>query len=73
VVRRQPPIERSAAGSEQFTVPAGAPSWVTTQLIEDTIRVWQPYYVEPLTTEDALAIILGVGRLVDVLARGAEP
>ncbi|MBX9787485.1 MAG: hypothetical protein K2Y37_01090 [Pirellulales bacterium] len=47
-------------------VPAGAPSWVNAQLINQTIRVWQPYYAEPLTPEDALAIIQSVGRLIDV-------
>lgn len=50
-------------------VPAGAPSWVDAQLIEQTIRVWQPYYAEPLTPEDALAIIQSVGRLIEDFQR----
>jgi hypothetical protein len=45
---------------------------VTPELIEQTIRVWQPRYGEPLTPDDALAIILNVGRLFEVLSRGAR-
>ena len=47
-------------------VPAGAPPWVTPELVADTLRVWQPYYGN-LTSEDALGIILNVGNLFDVL------
>jgi hypothetical protein len=47
-------------------VPAGAPRWVTPELLADTLRVWQPYYGR-LTSEDALGIILNVGSLLDVL------
>jgi hypothetical protein len=42
-------------------------------LLDHTIRVWQPYYADPLTPDDALAIIQGVGRLIEVLAGEAEP
>lgn len=56
----------------EATLPAGAPDWVTAELIEHTIRVWQPRYPEPLTRDDALAIILNVGRLFEVLSRGAS-
>jgi hypothetical protein len=55
------------------TVPAGAPAWVTAELLEHTLRVWQPKYNVPLTPDDALAIILNVGRLFEVLSRGTEP
>lgn len=51
-------------------VPPGAPPWVTTTLIEHTLEIWQPYYKDPLTPEDALAIIVNVGRLFEVLSRG---
>lgn len=51
------------------TRPSGAvPSWVTDELVEQTIRVWQPYYAIPLTREDAIEMIQEVGRLLDVLA-----
>jgi hypothetical protein len=46
-----------------------APRWITPELIAQTLETWQPYYAEPLTPEDAVAIIKNVGRLVDVLTR----
>jgi hypothetical protein len=52
-------------------VPAGTPAWVTPELIDQTIRVWQPYYREPLKPEDALAMILGVAELHRVIGEGA--
>jgi hypothetical protein len=51
-------------------VPTGAPAWVTAELIDQTIRVWQPYYREELKPEDALAMILGVAQLNKVLGEG---
>lgn len=53
-------------------VPAGAPDWVTAELISDTLSTWQPYYADTLTPEDALRIILNVGRFIDVLVLDAE-
>jgi hypothetical protein len=50
-----------------IVVPAGTPGWVTEALIELTIRVWQPYYAEPLTIDDALGIMQAAGRLLQVL------
>ena len=47
--------------------PAGAPEWVTVALLEDTLAAWQPYYPHPLTVDDALEILLTVGRLFDAL------
>ena len=51
-------------------VPADSPSWVSAELIALTIRTWQPYYPGTLTPEDAVYIIMSVGRLFDVLSRG---
>ena len=48
-------------------VPDGAPKWVTAELISDTAETWQPYYKKRLTETDALEIIMGVGRLLDIL------
>lgn len=50
-------------------VPAGAPGWVTPELIKHTISVWQPYYDAPLTAEEALAIIQSVGQLFNALSQ----
>ncbi len=60
---------RESRGAEPIAVrvPAGAPPWVTTELIGHTLRVWQPYSKQELTSEDALEIILSAGRLVDYL------
>jgi hypothetical protein len=51
----------------EVAVPAGAPSWITAQLVELTIETWQPHYERPLTTEDALEILLNVDRLLALL------
>ena len=47
-----------------ITVPAGAPAWVTPELLAHTLRVWQPYYRETLTELDALDILLNAAQLV---------
>lgn len=47
---------------------SGAPDWVTPELLEKTLRTWQPFYEEPLIAEDALEMIMGVGRLLDVIS-----
>lgn len=51
-------------------MPLECPSWISEQLIQETVRVWQPYYAEPLTREDAIAMITTVGRLFSILTRG---
>lgn len=55
--------------SSARAIPAGAPGWVTQELIKHTISVWQPYYDAPLTAEDALAIIQSVGQLFNALSQ----
>ena len=44
-----------------------APSWITDDLIADTISTWQPYYNTPLTEQDAIEMLVNVGRLFDML------
>ncbi len=60
----------SSDSATSLVVPSGAPSWVTPELLEKTVKVWQPYYEEELIPEDALAIIMGVGRIFEFLADG---
>ena len=67
---RQQRVVRSDRQTDEVTVPPGAPSWVTPELIAHTLRVWQPYYREQLIPEDALDMILSVGRIVEVVQRG---
>ena len=43
------------------------PAWVTAELIEATLEVWQPRYSYQLTRDDAIAIIKSVGHLFEVL------
>ncbi len=52
-------------------VPVGTPEWITPELIEATIRTWQPYYKTPLTINDAIEIIRHAGRLFDALSLAA--
>lgn len=50
---------------------AGAPDWITPELVEATIRVWQPYYVDVISPEEAVTMLLDVGRLFDALSSGS--
>ena len=52
-------------------VPAGAPDWITPELVVETIRVWQPYYKDVLTPEEAVTMISNVGRLYQALSSGS--
>ncbi len=73
MARRQTKSHPTAEAASRYSVPSGAPAWVTTELIERTIRVWQPYYATPLTPEDALAIIQSTGQLIELFAGEAAP
>jgi len=54
--------------SQRASIPTGAPAWITAELVEETLRVWQPYYAHPLTVEEAIDIMQAVGQLVKVLS-----
>ena len=60
-------------GACKSIVPAGTPDWITAELIEKTIQVWQPYYEATLTPEEAVTMILNVGRLYQALSSGSSP
>ena len=66
-------VARDLSRSDTNRVPAGAPVWVTSELIDHTLRVWQPYYAEPLTADDALAIIQNISQLIEVVSREPSP
>lgn len=59
--------------ARKSTVPAGAPDWITAELIDATIRTWQPYYQAVLTPEEAVTMLVDVGRLFDVLSSRSPP
>ena len=48
-------------------VPPGSPAWITDELIEMTLNVWQRFYAVPLTVEDAVEMLMRVSNLVRVL------
>ncbi len=50
------------------SVAVAVPAWLSDELLRKTLEVWQPYYADPLTEEDAKYIILSVGRLIDVVS-----
>jgi len=58
----------SSEVSVRFVVPAGSPSWVTAELIEQTLTTWQPYYSHQLIEADALEMIMGVDQLFGVVS-----
>lgn len=60
--------DQRLADSCRPSVPQGTPLWITPELINLTIRTWQPYYRSPLSPEDAVTMILNVGRLYEVLS-----
>ena len=65
---QQTPTPAIAHSSCTGEVPNGAPDWVTVELITYTIEVWQPYYRDRLTADDALEMLLNAGQLLRVLA-----
>jgi hypothetical protein len=69
-------MQRSSAehhDSRLFAVPAGAPSWITSELIEKTISVWQRFYRHRLTAAEAVEMLISVGNLFGVLRDAAQP
>ena len=57
----------AADGDAAPDLPPGLPKWVTAELLTMTLEVWQPYYADPLTAEDAAAMLTGTGRLLSIL------
>ena len=64
---------RAVEGARPGILPAGTPDWITAELVELTIRVWQPYYQATLTPEEAVTMIMGVGRLFEALSSRSPP
>jgi hypothetical protein len=58
----------------QVIVPPGAPGWVSESLVRITLETWQPFTDRPLTSEDAVAMLIRVGELFDAvgLTKGDE-
>jgi hypothetical protein len=73
VQSKLPPDDMEQRDVAVVKVPPGTPAWITADLIQQTLTVWQPYYKSSLSVEDAVTMILGVGQLFDVLMRGQRP
>lgn len=52
--------------------PAGAPAWITSELLARTRAVWQPYYERTLSEQDVLEIVRSAGRLMEALGDADE-
>lgn len=50
-------------------VPAGAPSWVSAELLQKTQKIWGKRYKRDIGSEEALGIILRISTLLDELFR----
>ena len=63
-------LASSASGTEAGAgaSPGGPGEWITPELIQITLKVWQPRYKAQLSEDDARTILLSVGRLFDTLA-----
>ncbi|MDP1795969.1 MAG: hypothetical protein Q8K78_00735 [Planctomycetaceae bacterium] len=72
MARRHRPPASSATALPAVIVPADAPAWITPELITSTLETWQPYYEDPLTPDDACAMILAASELLGVLSRGTH-
>jgi hypothetical protein len=64
--RKNDCVVEEAAGTG--ILPAGTPDWITPELVEKTIRVWQPYYDTVLTPEEAITMIQSASRLFEALS-----
>ena len=69
---RSKPIKvREVESDAPSGFPAGTPHWITPELIEATIRVWQPYYETVISPEEAITMIQSVGRLYQAFSSGS--
>lgn len=62
--RRSKATNREAVRKNDLVLPPGTPNWVSVELVEQTLEVWQPRYETPLSTEDAVSILVGASRLL---------
>ena len=48
-------------------LPPGAPEWVSEALIRTTLETWQPLTDKVLTPDDALAMLINISQLYEVV------
>jgi hypothetical protein len=44
------------------------PGWISADVITETRAVWQPFYQQPLTDDEIVALLLNVGNLFRLLS-----
>lgn len=54
------------------TRPPGAPTWMTNELLAETLAVWQPFYAHELSERDAVEILRSASHLFDALGDDDE-
>lgn len=59
------------SGDDLGPVPPGTPPWITRELIDKTIFVWQRFYSDRLTAADAVEMLMSVSNLFGVLRNTA--
>lgn len=69
---RRPDDQSDVADDAAEDALPDAPPWVTQELIDYTIKVWQPRYETPLTDLDAIEIIAAAYELLRALAGDKE-
>jgi hypothetical protein len=60
---------KTPARTRAVALPPGTPAWITMELVRDTIEVWSPFYKSPISLDEAVTILRGVGQLFDCLSR----
>lgn len=66
-----PPEQRCPPADALPRRPPGA-AWITDEAVEDTRRVWSPYYGRELTDGEAVEILMNVRNLADVLVQAGR-
>lgn len=60
-------------GNRKLVLPKGTPAWITPELVRLTLEVWQKHAAEPLSVEDAVAMIQNAAELMLALVEeGSE-
>ena len=66
---KSPDQAQSKLRADRAGLPPGTPGWVTVELLEKTRILWGKRAGFPISSEEALGIILRVSTLLDVLSR----
>ena len=64
------PVELSV--TDRLGPPPMTTAWVSSQLLARTIAVWSRAYGRPVTTHEAMEILMNVKRLGELLIRAKE-